>query len=159
MRIIHDGDLLTSTAEALVNPVNTVGVMGKGLALAFRRAHPDSYAAYRTACGNGELRVGKVFPTRRDGGWIVHFPTKRHWRDPSRMEWIESGLSDLVRFLRENDVRSVAVPALGCGLGGLAWEEVEPVVRDALGTLEDVSVELYAPRGAKAGLRDWGDPV
>ncbi|HKJ89011.1 MAG TPA: macro domain-containing protein, partial [Gammaproteobacteria bacterium] len=65
MRIIHDGDLLTSTAEALVNPVNTVGVMGKGLALAFRRAHPDSYAAYRTACGNGELRVGKVFPTRR----------------------------------------------------------------------------------------------
>lgn len=155
MIVSRSGNLLDDDAEALVNAVNTVGVSGKGLALAFRRRFPLSEAAYRAAASRGEVRLGSVLGVPADGcldgpKWVVHFPTKGHWREPSRIEWIEAGLDDLVRFLREHHVRSVAVPALGCGCGGLSWGRVESVIRARLGSLEDVEVRLYGP-GAPAG--------
>ncbi len=147
------GDLLASRADALVNPINTRGVMGAGLALQVKRAHPALFAAYRAACARGEVRIGRVWAaplpsvpgspaSSRPARWMVGFPTKDHWRTPSRMAYIDAGLADLVRWIRESGVRSVAVPMLGCGRGGLAWDEVRPRIEAALGGL-DVRVELY----------------
>ena len=143
------GDLLAADADALVNPVNTAGAMGKGLALLFKRAHPDNFAAYAAACRAGELRPGHVHVHDRGATaaprWIVNFPTKRHWRSPSRPDDIRAGLQDLRRVLTERRIRSVAVPALGCGLGGLARDDVLAMIVAALGDLPDVEVRLYAP--------------
>ncbi|MEU7994031.1 macro domain-containing protein [Micromonospora sp. NPDC049060] len=144
---IRHGDLLDADVEALVNPVNTVGVMGKGLALAFKRAHPANFTAYRAACAAGTVRLGRMFvydsgtPGRHR--YVVNFPTKGHWRSPSRLADIESGLPDLVRVLRDNRIGSVAVPALGCGNGGLDWADVRPLVETALAELPGVQVCLY----------------
>ncbi|GAA4913719.1 O-acetyl-ADP-ribose deacetylase (regulator of RNase III) [Stackebrandtia albiflava] len=141
------GDLLKDDADVLVNPVNVVGVMGRGLAAQFKRAYPENFAAYRRACERGELRVGTVLavpiPHAR---WVVNLPTKRHWRAASRLEDVAAGLDGLVDFLERTPVDSVAVPALGAGLGGLPWPEVEALTREKLGTLE-VTVRLYAPAG------------
>jgi O-acetyl-ADP-ribose deacetylase (regulator of RNase III) len=136
--------MFASKAEALVNPVNTVGVMGKGLALAFKKKFPDNFAAYRDAA----LAPGTMFVfdrSPRTPRWIINFPTKRHWRDPSRIEDIRSGLVDFVAQLVARDIESVAVPALGCGLGGLAWTDVRPLIADACRAIPDVRVELFAP--------------
>jgi O-acetyl-ADP-ribose deacetylase (regulator of RNase III) len=118
------GNLLESSSEALVNTVNTVGVMGKGMALMFKGAFPENYKAYRAACERGEVRVGQMFVTERNSlvgpRWIINFPTKEHWRDPSRLEWIEAGLEDLRRVIRDKCVRSISLPPLGCGQGGLS---------------------------------------
>jgi O-acetyl-ADP-ribose deacetylase (regulator of RNase III) len=117
--------------------------MGAGLALQVKRAHPAVFEAYRAACARGEVRIGRMWAAPLpDQRWIVNFPTKDHWRAPSRMAYIDAGLADLVRWIRESGVRSVAVPMLGCGKGGLDWEQVRPRVEDALGGL-DVRVELY----------------
>lgn len=142
------GDLLASGAEALVNPVNCVGVAGKGLALAFRQAAPAAYEEYRRACASGWLRPGRILPFWGDGpgSVILHFPTKRHWRTPSHLEDIEAGLTALAAYLREYAVWSVAVPALGCGLGGLAWQDVRPAIEAALGGIEGCDVLLYPPQ-------------
>lgn len=149
------GDLLADGAEALVNTVNCVGVMGRGLALSFKNAFPANFAAYEQACGRGEVRPGSmmVFETGAQDGprYIVNFPTKRHWREDSRMEDIEAGLEDLAGVVRARGIRSIAVPPLGCGLGGLDWAQVEPRILAALGPLDDVRVALYAPAGAPAG--------
>ena len=144
------GNLLGSGAEVLVNTVNTVGVMGKGIALMFKEAFPENYRAYAAACKRNAVEVGHMFVTeRRDwiGGprWIVNFPTKEHWRNPSRMEWVQEGLQDLKRFILEHHIRSIALPALGSGNGGLNWREVRPLIEDALGDLADVSVIVYEP--------------
>jgi O-acetyl-ADP-ribose deacetylase (regulator of RNase III) len=116
------GNLLLDDAQSLVNTVNTVGVMGKGLALQFKRAFPANFDAYARACAEGRVRPGRIFATALDDDrWILNFPTKRHWRQPSQPEDIRSGLDDLVRTIVEFNLSSVALPPVGCGNGGLDW--------------------------------------
>ena len=146
------GNLLEAPAEALVNPVNTEGVMGKGLALQFREAFPENYEAYRLACKAGQLGPGRMFVFENPPGsthrYLINFPTKRHWRQPSRYEDIEAGLVDLIAQVKARDLRSLALPALGCGLGGLDWARVRPMIEAAFHGLPDVRVLLYAPAPA-----------
>jgi len=143
------GNLLEDDAEALVNTVNTVGVMGKGVALMFKEAYPDNFKAYEVAARAKALQVGKIFATQRASfigpKWIVNFPTKAHWRYPSRMEWIEQGLEDLSAFIIKNKVRSIALPPLGAGNGGLDWPAVRAVMVKKLECLTDVEVVIYEP--------------
>ncbi|SEG23554.1 O-acetyl-ADP-ribose deacetylase (regulator of RNase III), contains Macro domain [Nonomuraea solani] len=139
-----DGDLLGDDAQALVNAVNLAGVMGKGIALQFKRAFPEVFTAYAEACARGDLRPGKVFPVRTADRWVLNFPTKRHWRQRSRLDDIDAGLDDLARLLVELDLQSVAVPPLGCGHGGLPWSAVHPLILDRLGPL-DLDIRLYGP--------------
>lgn len=153
-----NGDLVRDDAEALVNTVNCVGVMGKGLALGFKQRFPAMFDAYRVACNRGEVRTGQmhlwdnpdadVWPGQPQ--LVVNFPTKQHWRNPSRMEWIESGLEDLADVIREQHLSTIAIPPLGCGLGGLAWNEVlrliERILTERLADLDrHVEVRLYVP--------------
>lgn len=144
------GNLLEAPAEALINTVNEVGVMGKGIALMFREAFRENTRAYEAACKAKAVKVGTMLVVREKDlltgtRWIINFPTKRHWRNPSKMEWIREGLKDLSRVLRENHIRSVAVPPLGCGNGGLQWSEVKQEIERELAKLEDVDVIVYAP--------------
>jgi O-acetyl-ADP-ribose deacetylase (regulator of RNase III) len=153
--IIHtQGDILCDDSEAIVNTVNCVGVMGRGIALQFRNAYPENFKAYQKACQRNEVQPGKmfVFETNEltNPRYIINFPTKRHWRGKSRMEDIENGLIGLVEVLREKGIRSVAIPPLGCGLGGLNWAEVRPRIEVALAPLEVLEVSIYAPSGAPA---------
>lgn len=146
------GNLLEAGSEALINTVNEVGVMGKGIALMFRETFPENTRLYEAACKSGELRVGKMLVTRdRDltgEHWIINFPTKKHWRQPSKLEWIREGLKDLVRIIREKGIRSIAVPPLGCGNGGLEWSQVRREIEATLGQLEDVDIQVYEPTSA-----------
>jgi O-acetyl-ADP-ribose deacetylase (regulator of RNase III) len=148
------GSLLAADVEALVNTVNTVGVMGKGIALQFKQAFPANFKAYNVACKAGNVRLGEMFV--HDQGvlgkprWIINFPTKGHWRSNSHLQDIDSGLANLVRVIRELEIKSVAVPALGCGNGGLDWAVVRPRILAALGDLEGLDVALYPPAGAPA---------
>jgi len=147
------GNLLEADVDALVNTVNTVGVMGKGLALQFRRAYPDMFRAYERAAKAGEVNLGHmhVWPTDAATGprYVINFPTKGHWRSSSRLADIETGLHDLVRVIRDLRIGSVAVPPLGCGNGGLDWRDVAPLIRSTLAELdEDVRVVVYPPGGA-----------
>jgi len=146
------GNILDAKVEALVNTVNTAGVMGKGLALQFKKAFPENWRAYEAACKRGELEVGKMFVFEAGGivlpRYIINFPTKRHWRGPSKLEYVELGLRDLVQVLRDRKIRSVAVPPLGAGLGGLDWADVRPLIEVALSDLSNVDVLVYEPKGA-----------
>jgi O-acetyl-ADP-ribose deacetylase (regulator of RNase III) len=148
------GDILSEDAEALVNTVNCVGVMGRGIALQFKKAYPQNFKAYAAACKNEEVQPGQmfVFDTGQlaNPRYIINFPTKRHWRGKSRMEDIESGLADLVATLRQYDIRSLAIPPLGSGLGGLDWPEVKARIEEHLSSLDDVQVLVYEPKGAPA---------
>ncbi len=149
---IGRGDMLEAKVDALVNPVNTAGVMGRGLALQFKAAFPECFAPYRAACEAGELVPGKVLACKRPGvpRYVFHFPTKRHWRDRSKLEDVRDGLVDLVRQVRELYVESIAVPPLGCGLGGLDWAEVRPLIVRAFEGAGDVHVVLFEPAFAPA---------
>lgn len=148
------GNLLQADTEAVVNAVNTVGVMGKGIALAFRQTYPANFAEYEVACKAQQVRTGCMFVTANrvpDGPrWIINFPTKRHWREPSRFEWIEEGLTDRRRVILGHKIRSIAIPPLGCGLGGLDWEQVRPAIAGALDELSDVDVRVYEPIARRA---------
>jgi len=131
-----------------VNAVNCVGVMGKGLARQFKDAHPENFAGYAAACARGEVRPGRVLVVdtgRELPRYIINFPTKRHWRDRSRLEDIEAGLAALVHELRERRIASVAIPPLGCGLGGLDWADVRPMVVRALQDAPDVEALVFEP--------------
>lgn len=143
------GNLLQAEVEAMVNTVNTVGVMGKGIALAFKETYPENFRAYETACGAGELRVGRMFVTENHSllgpRWIINFPTKKHWRHPSRLEWVQEGLVDLRRVIEQLGIRSIALPPLGCGQGGLAWQDVRSLIETTLGDLPNVEVAVYEP--------------
>ena len=145
------GNLLNSGAEALVNAVNTDGVMGKGIALMFKRAFPENYFSYRAACKKGEVRMGRMFVFERDDmvrpKWIITFATKKHWRNPSRLAWIREGLQDLRRVTGEREIRSLAIPALGAGLGGLVWGNVCCEIEQAFADVEDVEVIIYVTHG------------
>jgi O-acetyl-ADP-ribose deacetylase (regulator of RNase III) len=149
MLIYTQGNLLKADVDALVNTVNTVGVMGKGIALMFKEQFPENFRAYEAACRRKEIQVGHVFVTeRRDlvgPKWIINFPTKKHWRQPSKLEWIEAGLVDLRRVIVENGIRSIALPPLGSGNGGLDWSQVRPLVEKALASLSDVKIVVFEP--------------
>jgi len=144
------GDLLTANVAALVNPVNCVGVMGKGLAFQFRQAFPANYQAYVKACRASEVQLGTMFvfvETRYEQSTtIINFPTKQHWKQESKIIDITTGLNDLIVQLTLRSINSIAVPALGCGYGGLAWAEVEPLIGQAFERLPAVQVKLYPPQ-------------
>lgn len=154
--MIHpsSGDILAAPVEALVNTVNCVGVMGRGIALQFKNAFPDNYKQYAQACNREEVQPGRMFITStgllQGPRYIINFPTKRHWRGKSRLEDIETGLVDLVRVIEEHGITSIAIPPLGCGLGGLAWPVVKPRIEAALAPLNSVQIYLYAPACADA---------
>jgi O-acetyl-ADP-ribose deacetylase (regulator of RNase III) len=143
------GNLLDAPTEAVVNTVNTVGVMGKGIALMFKEAFPGNFRAYEAACKRKEIRVGHMFVTENlafEGPrWLINFPSKKHWRQPSKLEWIVEGLGDLRRVVEEKGIRSVALPPLGCGNGGLDWSDVRPEIERALGSLDNVDVLVFEP--------------
>ncbi|MCW5981593.1 MAG: macro domain-containing protein [Bryobacteraceae bacterium] len=151
------GDILKDDAEALVNTVNCVGIMGRGIALQFKQAFPRNFEAYAAACREEAMQPGRMFvfetgqlsPPR----YIINFPTKRHWRGKSRMSDIEAGLEALVDTLREKRIRSVAIPPLGSGLGGLDWSKVRERIETAMQSLSDVRVTVYEPKGAPASDR------
>jgi O-acetyl-ADP-ribose deacetylase (regulator of RNase III) len=150
MTIKHTtGDLLEQRVDAIVNTVNTVGVMGKGIALQFKRKWPANAKAYEAACKRDEVVPGKMFVFDNGGlvepKFIINFPTKRHWRQPSQMSDIEAGLVDLIVQVKRLGIRSIAIPPLGCGNGGLDWNEVGPRIKAAFNTLPDIEVRLFAP--------------
>jgi O-acetyl-ADP-ribose deacetylase (regulator of RNase III) len=149
MITFHKGNLLDAPVEALVNTVNTVGVMGKGIALMFKEAFPENFRAYEEACKRGDVRIGHMFVTessRLDGPkWIINFPSKKHWRHPSKLEWITEGLADLRKVVAEKGIRSIALPPLGCGNGGLDWVEVRSEIERVLASLNDVEVLVFEP--------------
>ncbi len=151
---IAKGNILEADAEALVNTVNCVGFMGKGIALQFKQAFPANFKAYEAACKAGEVVPGRMFIF--DNGrlinprYVVNFPTKRHWRGKSRISDIRSGLTALIADVRSLGVHSIALPPLGCGLGGLNWGEVRPLIERAFSELPEVRVLLFEPVGAPA---------
>jgi O-acetyl-ADP-ribose deacetylase (regulator of RNase III) len=150
---LKQGDILRADAEALVNTVNCVGVMGRGIALQFKKAFPDHYfQEYKTACDRKELQPGKMLVhdlhRLHNPRYVIDFPTKRHWKGKSRMEDIEAGLLALKEEIRRRKIRSIAIPPLGSGLGGLNWEEVRAKIEDTFQGLDDVQVLLYEPKGA-----------
>ncbi len=146
------GNLLQADADALVNTVNTVGVMGKGIALQFKQAYPDNFRAYEAACSRGEVQIGRMFVFETDllanPRFIINFPTKTHWRAHSRLADIASGLEDLRKVITDRPIASIAVPPLGCGNGGLSWRDVRPLIIGALGDLPGVEITIYPPAGA-----------
>jgi O-acetyl-ADP-ribose deacetylase (regulator of RNase III) len=146
-----EGNLLEAKAEALVNAVNCVGVMGKGIALQFRQKFSEDYFNdYKRACRNGDLQIGKVqiysIKTKTIPNFIVNFPTKNHWREKSKIEDIEIGLKSLVEEAEKHKIKSIAMPALGCGLGGLDWKDVRPLIETAFADFADVEVLLFLPQ-------------
>jgi O-acetyl-ADP-ribose deacetylase (regulator of RNase III) len=149
MIAFRQGNLLEADVEAVVNTVNTVGVMGRGIALMFKERFPENYRTYQAACKAREVRTGQMFVTASDElqgpRWIINFPTKEHWKAPTRIEWVKSGLADLVRVIQEKGIRSIALPPLGCGNGGLQWSDVRPLIVSALSRLEGVEVVVYEP--------------
>lgn len=133
--------LFDSPAQTLVNPVNTAGVMGKGLALAFKQRYPEMYQQYRELCHAGQLEIGKLHVYRMLDQTIVNFPTKKHWRNSSQIEYIEAGLAEFVRSYSQHGITSVSFPQLGCGHGGLDWkEQVQPVMERYL---KDLPIPVY----------------
>lgn len=148
---LGSGNLLDAQIDALVNTVNTAGVMGKGIALQFKKAFPTSYDVYRKECDAGRVQIGKVLVVHLGTlvpRYIVHFPTKKHWRSPSKLDYVAQGLVDLVEQVRALGIRSIAIPPLGCGNGGLAWADVRPLIETAFAALPDVRAILYEPTGA-----------
>lgn len=151
------GDVLRNDAEALVNTVNCVGVMGRGIALQFKKAYPDNFKTYAAACKQGQVQPGSMFVYTTQGmfnpRYIINFPTKRHWRGKSRLEDIEAGLEELVRVVKEKSIHSIAIPPLGCGLGGLEWAQVKARIENALAPLSDVRITVYEPDGTPASAK------
>jgi len=149
MITFRQGNLLEAPVDALVNTVNTVGVMGKGIALMFKEAFPENFRAYEQACKRKEIKIGHVFVTENlalEGPhWLINFPSKKHWRQPSKLEWIVEGLKDLRRVIEEKQIASVALPPVGCGNGGLDWREVRPEIERILGSLASVEVVVFEP--------------
>lgn len=148
----RQGDILRADAEALVNTVNCVGVMGRGIALQFKKAFPENFKAYRAACERKALQPGRVFVfdlgDLLNPRYIVNFPTKRHWKGKSRIEDIDAGLAALVQEVRRLSINSIALPPLGCGLGGLDWNDVRPRIQCAFRELPEVTVLVFEPKGA-----------
>ncbi len=154
MTELKQGDLLSSQVEAIVNTVNTVGVMGKGIALQFKKAFPEMFKSYQRACKAKEVQPGRMFIYERSDmfgpQYIINFPTKRHWRNPSRIEDIRDGLKSLADDILRLGIKSIAIPPLGCGHGGLNWNDVYQMIQETLGKLENVKIIVYPPQKAPA---------
>jgi O-acetyl-ADP-ribose deacetylase (regulator of RNase III) len=146
------GNLLDADVEAIVNTVNTLGVMGKGIALMFKEQFPENFEAYEAACRRKEVALGKMFvtesPELHGPRWIINFPTKANWRFPSKLEWIASGMEDLKRVILDKGIKSIALPPLGSGNGKLNWRDVRPLIEKALGDLSGLDVVVYEPTQA-----------
>jgi O-acetyl-ADP-ribose deacetylase (regulator of RNase III) len=146
------GNILRADAEALVNTVNCMGFMGKGIALQFKKAHPDNYDAYKKAADHGEVQPGRMFVFETGSminpKYIINFPTKRHWKGNSRLEDIRDGLKALAAEVQQRGITSIAVPPLGCGLGGLRWSVVRPFIEKTFSDMPNVRVLLFEPHGA-----------
>lgn len=136
------GDLFCSPAQVIVNTVNTVGVMGKGLALSFKKRYPDMFEAYRAACEKHQLTIGKLMLYYASDHWLLLFPTKISWRNPSRIEYLEEGLKKFVDTYAEKGITSIAFPKLGCGNGELSWSDVKPVMERYLKSLP-IRIYIY----------------
>ncbi len=149
---LTQGDILKADTEALVNTVNCVGVMGRGIALQFKKAFPENFKVYAAACKAHQVKPGKMFVydlnRLYDPRFIINFPTKRHWKNNSRIEDIKLGLTDLINIVQQQQIRSIAVPPLGCGNGGLNWAEVRPLIIEAFESVPEVTVLLFEPIGA-----------
>ncbi|MEQ6391013.1 macro domain-containing protein [Bacillaceae bacterium S4-13-58] len=153
IELIHfrTGNLLEDDAEALVNTVNCVGVMGKGIALQFKQAYPDVYKEYAKECKQGNMEIGKVHVVSTDSlfgtKYIINFPTKKHWKEKSKMHYVEDGLQDLVKVINDLGIQSVAIPPLGCGNGGLEWMKVKAKIIDAFQN-SPIDIHVYEPAGS-----------
>ena len=139
------GNLLESEAQALVNTVNTVGVMGKGIALQFKKTFPNNFKLYVKACKEQTFTVGQLLVNQEDSNLygkkiIINFPTKTDWRKPSEYHYIENGLKELVKIIKEKDIKSMAIPALGAGNGGLIWKNVQDLIEKYL---TEIACEIY----------------
>ncbi len=138
-------DLFESHAQVLVNAVNTVGVMGKGIALEFKRKYPEMFKEYQVLCKSGVFDIGQLWLYKSPEKWILNFPTKRDWRNPSKIEYIEAGLTRFVEIYEEESITSISFPRLGSGLGGLNWEnEVQPLMEKYLSPLP-LEVIIHIP--------------
>jgi len=146
------GDIFQEEVEAIVNTVNCVGVMGRGIALQFKKRFPENFKVYVTACKQKEVIPGKMFVYETasliDPKYVINFPTKRHWRGASRMEDIVTGLQDLAEVITKLNIKSIALPPLGCGLGGLEWNEVRACIKTTLSYLTNVEIIVFEPKGA-----------
>lgn len=151
------GDILAADVEALVNTVNCVGFMGRGIALQFRKAFPENFKLYQAVCKRDELKIGKllVFRTGLLGNpkFIINFPTKIHWKGKSKLSYVDEGLRALTTEVKRLNIRSIAIPPLGCGLGGLNWEDVRPKIERAFAALPGVQVLIFGPSGAPAAQK------
>lgn len=152
-----EGDIFTSPAQVIVNTVNTVGVMGKGIALSFKKAYPEMYKAYRNACEDNTFQMGNLMLWREIDHWILLFPTKENWRNPSKLEYIEQGLKKFVENYMKMSINSIAFPRLGCGNGGLNWQEVKPLMEMYL---KPLPIDVYIYIGEyNDGLEEHKNPV
>ena len=142
-------DILTADAEAIVNTVNCVGVMGKGIALQFKLKYPENYRFYKETCDQGRMIIGKVLVFSQEAmvnpKYIINFPTKRHWKGKSTIQDINRGLDSLIEEIKKLNIKSIAIPALGSGLGGLDWQQVKSTIINAFSSLPEVDVLLYEP--------------
>lgn len=147
MKFIKRGDIFKSSCEVIANPINCVGVMGGGLALAFKKKFPEHFETYKKMCQNGEIKVGELYVIDGDEKHkILLFPTKIHWRNPSLMEYVVDGLKYLAENYEKMDIKSIAIPAIGCGLGGLNWEDVKDQIISVLSELDNkIEIEIYEP--------------
>ena len=127
-----EGNIFSSPAQVIVNTVNTVGVMGKGLALSFKKRYPGMFEVYRRACERKQLTIGKLMLYYAPDHWILMFPTKENWRNPSKLEYIEAGLQKFVNTYAQKNITSIAFPKLGCGNGELSWDAVKPLMEKYL---------------------------
>lgn len=158
------GDMFSENVEAIVNTVNCVGVMGKGVALEFKRRWPNNYKAYKRLCDEKRIKPGKMFVHElssllgEDGPrFLINFPTKNHWRGKSKISYITDGLDDFVHQVRRYGIRSVALPPLGCGNGGLDWAEVKPLIESKLADLPEVEVVVFEPKDASTSVEFEGN--
>lgn len=144
LELIEKGNIFNSSCEFLVNPVNCVGVMGKGLALEFKNKYPLNFEIYKKACDNASFNIGNLLIVPVDNKFIVNFPTKKHWRNKSDLEFIKIGLEELKVAIKDFNIKSIALPKLGCGLGGLDWNEVFDLIKDFHNSIEDnVLVQIF----------------
>jgi O-acetyl-ADP-ribose deacetylase (regulator of RNase III) len=149
------GDIFNSSAQVVVNTVNCKGVMGKGLALRFKRKYPRMFKEYKRECASGRVRPGKLLLYKTPHRWILNFPTKDDWRKKSKLEYVELGLQMFVANYREWGIRSIAFPRLGCDLGGLDWNEVRPLMERHLSELSDLEVAIYTrPSSSRASKQE-----
>ena len=155
MIIYEKGDLFKKLnhVEAIINTVNCVGVMGKGIALEFKKRYPENLQMYKSKCFNNELTIGNSFvyeiPKSETTKFIINFPTKKHWRNPSKMEYIDAGLNNLIEIIAKYNMKSIAMPALGCGNGNLDWDLVKPLIEKKLGPLKDLKIIIFEPSTSK----------